>query len=174
MSKEDHPKKEEQNNREGLSDGGMAELYEKMSRIFQEKLQKTGEVTEEVFEKALHESREWGEKLKEHYSEDVARVTESIRRDWLNAINYTREQTKRSFDLDRMQAGVLGFISMLAKSAGSQLEHFADRINERLTYKTGEIAGSGNLECGQCGQQLSFDHATRVPPCPKCRGTVFK
>lgn len=152
----------------------LAELYERMSKILLESLERAGTLSEEAFERALKESRDWAGRMKEHYADDIASVSEFIRRDWLNAIRYTREQTRRSFDLDRLQAGAMGLISRLAKSAGSQLEGFANRINERLTYKTGEIAGAGSLECIKCGQSLSFDKATRIPPCPKCRGTVFR
>jgi NAD-dependent SIR2 family protein deacetylase len=68
----------------------------------------------------------------------------------------------------------MGLLSRLARSAGAQLDAFASKLSERLTYKTGEIAGAGTLQCLQCEQQLAFDKATRIPPCPKCRGTLFR
>ena len=62
----------------------------------------------------------------------------------------------------------------MAQTAGSQLESFASRMQERLTYKTGEIAGAGTLECKECGQILRYEKPTRIPPCPKCRNTLFR
>jgi ElaB/YqjD/DUF883 family membrane-anchored ribosome-binding protein len=166
------PRNDDHNAREE-SRTSLADLYEKMSKVLQEQLERAGTLTEEAFERALKESREWAGRMKENYAEDIASVSESIRRDWLNAIRYTREQTRRSLDLDRLQAGVLGLLSRLARSAGSQLESFANRINERLSYKTGEIAGAGTLQCSKCGQTLTFEKARRIPPCPKCRNTNF-
>jgi hypothetical protein len=169
----------EENDKSESSTGGdgpssLTELYEKMSRAVRESVERAGAVTEESLERALKEARELAQRLREDYGEDVANVSEFIKRDWHEAIRMTREQTRRSFDLDRLQAGLLGVLLKLAQSAGSQLESFANRLNERLTYKTGEIAGAGTLECRECGQHLSFEKATRIPPCPKCRSTVFR
>ena len=152
----------------------LADLYEKMSRILRESLEKTGTLTEEVFERSLKEARELSSRMKEHYGEDISKVSEYIRRDWHEAIRFTRTQTRRSFNLDRLQAGLLDVISTLAKSAGEQLGNFAEKINHRLTYKTGEIAGAGTLECLECHQTLLFEQASRIPPCPKCRNTTFR
>lgn len=151
----------------------LVDLYEKMSKILRDNLERAGMLTEEAFERALNESREWAYKLKENYGNDIGKVAEFIRRDWHEAIRFTRERTRQSLDLDRLQAGLLDLLSRLAKSAGSQLESFASKLQERLTYKTGEIAGAGTLECTVCGQELFFDKPTRIPPCPKCHGTDF-
>lgn len=152
----------------------LTELYEGMSRMLRENLERAGSLTEEAFERALQESREWASKVRDHYGDDVSRVSDFIRRDWHAAIKFTQQQYRRNFDLDRLQAGAMGVLFRLAKSAGAQLESFASKINERLTYKTGEIAGAGTLQCMQCEQSLSFEKATRIPPCPKCRGTAFR
>jgi hypothetical protein len=152
----------------------LTELYEKMSRIFRENLERAGTLTEDAFERALKESREWAGRFKENYGEDINRVSEYIRRDWQNAIRFTRDQTRKSFDLDRLQVGVLGVLASLARSAGEQLEVFAGKINDRLTYKTGEIAGAGTLQCTRCEQVLTFEQATRIPPCPKCHHTTYR
>lgn len=167
-------KKKDGEERPGSSQpGNLAELYEKMSKVVRENLERAGMLTEDAFERALQESREWAYRMKDHYGDDISRVSEFIRRDWHEGIRYTREQMVKSFNFDRIQAGLLGVLFRLAEAAGSQLESFASKLKERLTYKTGEIAGAGTLECGECGQTLLFDKPTRIPPCPKCRGTVF-
>ncbi len=152
----------------------LTELYETMSRFFRENLERAGSLSDEVFERALREAREQAAKLRDTYGDDVGHVADSIRRDWHNAIRFTGEQYRRKLELDRLQAGVLGVLARLAKSAGEQLEAFASQINQRLTYKTGEIAGAGTLQCDRCEQTLSFEKATRIPPCPRCHGTVFR
>ncbi len=164
---------EHQDNQHQSRDG-LTELYEKMSRTLRDNLERAGTLTEEAFERALRETRDWAGKFREHYADDVNRVSDYIRRDWHEAIRFTQQQARRSFDLDRLQAGVLGVLGRLAKSAGAQLDAFAGKVSERLTYKTGEIAGSGSLQCAQCEQVLSFEKATRIPPCPKCRNTTFR
>jgi Zinc-ribbon containing domain len=168
------PGQEEQGPGPGRPREPLAELYEAMSRILREKMERAGTFTEEAFERALHETREWADKFRGTYGEDIARVSEYIRRDWHAAIGYMQGQVRRNFDVDRLQAGALDVLANLARSAGAQLDAFASKLNERLTYKTGEIAGAGSLLCNGCGQLLAFDKATRIPPCPKCHGTVFR
>lgn len=164
-----NPDGEQTENRANLVD-----LYEKMSRSFKENLERAGTLTEDAFEKALKESVDWAGKLREHYSEDISRVSGFIRRDWHDAIRVSRERTRRSLDLDRLQAGVMDLLSRLAKIAGAQLEGFANRLNDRLTYESGEITGPGTLQCAQCEQVLAIEKTTRIPPCPKCQHTLFR
>ena len=153
---------------------GMESLYEKMSKAVRENLEKAGELTEETLERALKESREWARQLREHYADDVPKVVEFLRRDFQDAIRLTREQTRKKLDIDRLGVGVLAFVQRMAQKAGSRLDSFASRLGERLTYKTGEIAGPGTLTCLNCGQQMAIETASRIPPCPKCRGTGFR
>ncbi len=40
-------------------------------------------------------------------------------------------------------------------------------------WHTGEITGPGTLVCDRCGETLHYEEPGHVPPCPKCRGTVF-
>jgi hypothetical protein len=152
----------------------LAELYERMSRTARENLERAGQFSEETFERALHEARDMYGRLRENYGEDVSRVAEYIRRDWNAALRATQEQYRRSVDFDRLQAGFLATMARLAKATGERLAGLAGRLDDRLTYKTGEIAGAGTLHCRQCDQALIFDKARRIPPCPKCHGTAFR
>lgn len=163
---------EEEADPKGSGGASLTELYERMSRVTRESLERAGTISEEALERALREGREWGERMRGYYSEDVSRVSEFLRRDWYESVRQVRSQTQRG--LDSMQAGVLGSLARLARAAGGSLEGFADRLSERLTYKTGEIAGAGDLECSGCGQVIRFEKARRIPPCPKCHTTTFR
>ena len=171
-------KDKDDKNSERKEDSGiehdLVELYEKMSRYVREKVEKAGVVSEEMLERTLKESRDLAKKVKETHGDDIGKVSDFLRRDWQEAVRITRERTRKNLDLDRLQVGVMGLLSKLAHSAGSQLEGFSTKLSERLTYKTGEIAGAGTLACQECGQQLQFEKPTRIPPCPKCRGAVFR
>jgi hypothetical protein len=156
------------------SKSNLEALYEKMSKAVRENLERAGALTEETLERALRESRDWASRLKEQYGEDIPKVIEYLRRDFQEAVNAARQQTRKSLDMDRIGAGILGFVQRMAQKAGSQLDSFASRLDERLTYKTGEVAGPGTLTCTQCAQQMHFSAASRIPPCPKCRNTTFR
>lgn len=149
-------------------------LYERMNKVVRDNLEKAGALTEETLERALKESRDWAAKLKGQYGEDIPKVMEYLRRDFTEAVNAARQQTRKSFDLDRLGVGVIGFVQKMAQKAGSRLDSIAKDLDQRLTYKTGEVAGPGTLTCVQCGQTMQFASATRIPPCPKCRSTQFR
>jgi len=165
---EDHQMEQEEKHR------GLVELYEKMSRAVVEQMEKAGAISEEALDKSISESKEWAHRFKEHYAEDVAKVSEFIRRDWLEMARQQSEEARRKLDMQRLQSGVLGVVSRLAKAAGNQLASLAERLDEKHRYKTGEITAGGTLECDSCGQQMVFDKARRIPPCPKCHHTHFK
>ena len=156
------------------SQQGLEAIYEKVSTVVRANLARAGTLTEETLARARKEARDWARQLKEQYGEDVPTVAEYLRRDFQEAVRQAGKQTRRSLDLDRIGVGILGFVQKMAERAGSQLESFASKLDERLTYKTGEVAGPGTLTCTQCSQHLSFDSASRIPPCPKCHSTTFR
>lgn len=151
----------------------MADLYEKMSKVLRENLERAGMLTEEAFEKALNDSRAWALKFKESHQEEIGRVAEFIRRDWQEDVRAAGQQARKTLDPDRLHAGLLGLLLQLVHSMGDRLEQWAGRLRERLTYRTGEIAGAGTLACNGCGEQLRFDKPAPIPPCPNCGGNSF-
>ena len=152
----------------------IAALYERMSAMVRDRVEKAGALTEESLERALRESLDWAARLKEQYGEDLPNVLESVRRDFREAVRAAREQTRKSLDLERIGAGLLGFVQRMAREAGSRLDSFAKDLDERLGYSTGEVAGPGTLTCLHCGHPQHFDAAARIPPCPKCHETSFR
>lgn len=151
----------------------LTDLYEKMSTVLRENLERAGTLTEEAFERALNESREWAIKFKDNYQDEIGRVTEFIRRDWQEEIRSSGVQARKTLDPDRLHAGLLGLLLRFARTAGSWLDEWAGRLRERLTYRAGEIAGAGTLACNACGQQLKFDKPTPIPACSKCGGNAY-
>lgn len=164
----------DQRDREQEPRHNLESLYERMSRAFRDNLERYGALTEETMERALEETRDWARQLREYYNEDVPRVSEFLRRDIQEAVRQARQQTRRSLDFNRIGAGVMGFVQRMAKNAGSRLDAIASRLDERLTYKTGEVAGPGTLTCARCEQVLVFEHPRRIPPCPRCHSTAFR
>jgi len=76
------------------------------------------------------------------------------------------------FERQRLEGKLLELIPKIADPTLSEwLTWKADL--EHQTYRTGELTGPGVLICNQCGERLHFTRAGRIPPCPKCGGTVF-
>ena len=152
----------------------LTELYEKMSEIFHESMEKAGSLTEETRERAMQEAREFAGKLRGQYGEDISKVAGFIRRDWDAAVKYTREETRKHLGKESVTEGLLGLVGSLARTAGAYLEKLGKDMDRAGKYHTGEVTSVGSLVCVQCGQSLRFGRPTQIPPCPKCRHTEFK
>lgn len=165
--------------KEGRESGGtdqtvrLTELYEKMSTILRENMGRAGMLTEEAFERALNETMSWALKFKDNHQDEIVKVADFIRRDWQEGMRSTGEQARKTLDPDRLHAGLLGLLMQMARSVGGWLEEWAARLRERLTYRTGEIAGAGTLACNGCGEKLKFESPAPIPSCPKCGGSAF-
>jgi hypothetical protein len=46
-------------------------------------------------------------------------------------------------------------------------------VGRKMIFGTGETTEPGTLTCLNCGTQLNFAEAGRVPPCGNCHGTEF-
>lgn len=57
------------------------------------------------------------------------------------------------------------------------LADWLQRTGGRLkthTYRTGEVATAGTLECLACGERIVLATSAHVPPCPKCKKMEFR
>ena len=148
-------------------------LLEKATEEAKKLKDKTGPALHQIIDassEALSEmtelSREQADKVREYLKRDL---TEAARymddtgkdfRDWL-AID---TQLVESYLLDRMiQAADWTTVELMKLKQNAQAAE----------YHTGEICGPGVLICDACGEQLHFHKAGHIPPCPKCKATVF-
>jgi len=61
--------------------------------------------------------------------------------------------------------------------ATTALADWLQRAGGRLkthTYRTGEVAAAGTLECLACGGRIVLATSAHVPPCPKCKKMEFR
>lgn len=73
----------------------------------------------------------------------------------------------------RVGAGALSSLATVLDSVGDKLQDFAQRADDALTYRTGEVTSAGTLTCLHCKATLHFKRTGTVPPCPSCAGTQF-
>jgi len=62
----------------------------------------------------------------------------------------------------------------LAETTRSRLDELAEQARQVGEWHTGEITGPGTLICKSCGEELHYEKAGHIPPCPKCRGTTYR
>lgn len=175
--KDKEPKKLADEQEPGKSDSSkerLSELYEKMGKELRGRMEKAGAVTEEALEKAIYETTDWAGKMKAHYQEDIDKVSGFLRRDWETAVKFTREETRKTLQPEKLQAGVLGLVSSLAFKAGGQIQRWASAIEKHITFEVGEEAPEGLLQCAACKETLKIEKSEKIPSCPKCGNTTYQ
>ena len=108
---------------------------------------------------------------------DAVKLEGYLKRDLVDAAQYMASTGKELKDW-------LGFDLVLIKTELREMfAEAADKTTNELLqlhlqaaaseYHTGEIVGLGTLVCDKCKEKLHFHKPGRIPPCPRCQGTVF-
>jgi len=153
--------------------------YERMLERTREFLSEAGEDLKPKLQQALDAAVEKTAELGELTREEAEKVGDYLKRDLQSAGEYlASDETKElkdwlRMDLDLIEASILDALSLLVDPTNVELTLLAERA--RLAeWHTGEITGPGTLVCTHCGEELHFHKTGHIPPCPKCRGTVFR
>jgi len=78
------------------------------------------------------------------------------------------------FDLELLEDRLLDFFQRgVDQSRLELLEFETPPMREQERYHTGEITGSGTLQCEQCGECVAFYAPAAIGPCCACGGTRF-
>jgi hypothetical protein len=157
----------------------------------------TNEQLREVVDKAAADLRRVGE----HSTQTVGKVAESLKKDMASSAEILKprfealgkevestleglrqrggalwaglaEDTEQVFSLWRdrataaMAAAALGMAD-LSRRVG-------ERLDETLTYHTGELTHGGQFACTECGATVTLKKPGHLPPCPRCHKTAFR
>ncbi|MDH5485746.1 MAG: zinc ribbon-containing protein [Gammaproteobacteria bacterium] len=126
-------------------------------------MDKAAETASELGELSREEAEKIGDYLRRDLHEGAEFLTESGRqlKDWL------------AFDLEYAEVKLAEMFVSVADKTRIELEKLAQRARQVGEWHTGEITGIGILRCQACDELLHFEKTGHVPPCPKCKGTVF-
>ncbi len=151
-----------------------AALYDRLAERFRELFEQAPEKTAEAARAALEKARaqltaagvlgeEQGKRLKAFLERDLAQLVADL-----------GQETRERLNPSRIGAGAVSMFVSVVSAAADALRGMAERAEKSITVRSGEITSAGTLTCVDCGQQLHFRRTGRVPPCPKCGGTVFR
>lgn len=82
-------------------------------------------------------------------------------------IRTTRKKLEQWFHLKKSQKQPLNGSSTLTIECYKVRRRFEE-------WRTGEVTTIGTLRCRHCGELVRFKRTGRIPPCPKCRATVYE
>jgi len=145
------------------------ELASKFHELFDAGAEKTSDFSHVAMEKARkqltvagHFTEEQGQKLKTFLANDFSRLTKGV-----------KAGAKEKLNPSRLGAGILSSAAKLLHKTGVALSGFADKADDALACKSGEVTSAGKLKCHACGYEMNFKKTGRIPPCPKCHKTEF-
>jgi isocitrate dehydrogenase len=148
-------------------------LAERTRKILDTGWERSGEWLEQAMQKASTQLEEAGEISKT----EASKAREALRRDLASlsvAARDRAETVRKGLHPSRVAGGFLDLASHLLATAGGAMSGWAERAEEALTYRTGQVTGPGTLTCTACGAELHPQKTTRIPPCPKCHKTEFR
>lgn len=164
----------------------MNDTQDRLLKAYRDMMQHLREAWQDVEEKALPPLRERLDKAMQQASElgelsreEAQKVREYVRRDVEEAADFMSENGRQlkewlQFDLEFAESKFAEMFATVADRTRVELEALADRARRVGEWHTGELTGVGILQCKECGEKLHFEKPGHIPPCPKCKGTVFK
>jgi hypothetical protein len=152
-------------------------LYEKFilrsKELFELAQDKTAATYNKSIESAKEEmvqagkfSKEQGERLKKYLQRDLMSEDKGV-----GKISKT---LKESLEPRRVGSGIQNTLGKILNALGNAFSEWSSKIEDTLTYKTGELTSPGTLVCKKCEGRMRFKKTGRIPPCPKCYHTEFK
>lgn len=109
--------------------------------------------------------------------EQQEKIATYVKRDLQNAVDYTSktgENFRHAVDPKRLAAGTHSLVASILTSTADALGHWAQKSEQQVTFKTGEMTGPGTLTCKNCQEEIQLTKTSRIPPCPKCHQTLFR
>jgi hypothetical protein len=132
----------------------------------------------DTIRQALNRAVEQLRQLGEHTADTIGKVAVSVERDMAYAARRLgptwetfSEKTADLFHVWHDRGGQ--FLARAATAVGEWLQQTGGKLKSH-TYRSGEMATSGTLECTVCGERLVLETPAHLPLCPRCRNMEFR
>ncbi|HHM04605.1 MAG TPA: hypothetical protein ENJ19_02535 [Gammaproteobacteria bacterium] len=157
----------------------LVQAYNRMLEHVKDKLSQVEHQSADALHHAVAHAKEKTLELGELTREEIDKLGDYLRRDLEDAGEYLADTGKElkewfEFDVTLIESWLLEAFTEAADQTRLALLALEQQARRASEYHTGEITGVGTLVCQSCGERLHFHHTGRIPPCPKCHGTMFK
>ncbi len=151
-----------------------ADQYDQLAARFKELFEAGAEKSVEVAQAAMEKARQQLTAAGTFSEEQGRNLKAFLERDFMQVATSMRDGAREKLNPSRVGAGALASLSALLNMAGSALTSAAEKTQQAISCRSGEITSAGTLTCQACGHEMHFKKTGRVPPCPKCHATEFR
>jgi hypothetical protein len=154
-----------------------ASLYQRCLEEIQQRLRKTTALTTEVLHIAAESVRESLSRTSGVPQDDLNRVIDTIIQQGQRLLTSGEQVWQELHQSDTMQTWANRGVALLADLAGtvkSLAGEMEIQLQRESEYHTGTVVGAGNFFCTRCDKPLQKLKTGPLPPCNRCRGTVFR
>ena len=157
----------------------LGSAYEKLYEHIADNFHQAEHKTEALFHTLAHEAKDKVTELKEISEHDADKVVDWVKRDMAGAAHYLSETGHElkdwlGFETTLVETELLDLLIKAADQTTVKLLQLKGKSQFGIDYHTGEVIGPSTLVCKECGEELQFRRAGKIPPCPKCRATKFR
>jgi len=152
--------------------------YNRMMERVKGLLERTEEKTLAALQHSIEAAKDNAVKLGELSRDEADLIGAYLRRDLEDAGSYLADTGAElsswlQFDLELIEDRLWEMFTAAADQTKLAYLDLARRAQRAAEYHTGEVTTVGSLQCSACGELLHFHTTGHIPPCPRCRQTVF-
>lgn len=152
--------------------------YDGLMRRARELLEEAGPSSVPTLDELVKRAADAVVEVGELTSIEAQRIATWVRDDLRDAAQDLRETGHElrdwlRFDLEVLETRLRERLEVLVDHTRQELERLDAEAHAAREVHTGEVVGPGTVFCQSCGQPVTLKTSGRVPPCPKCHGTLF-
>ncbi len=160
-------------------DEALSHAYDRISELAQKILGEKQRQNAQAVADSVHEAKELLLKAGEIPQEHAEDIAASVLRDLHDAAEHLLMEERDltdwlRLDLLLIEKKLLHRFQALVDFTKVELSHLKKTLQRLDEWRTGEITTIGTLQCKKCREILHFHKTGRIPPCPKCKGTLFQ
>jgi len=156
----------------------LAHAYNKMMERVKDTLRQTEKKTVTALQHGIDTAKSTAVGLGELSRDEAELIGAYLRRDLEDAGAYLADtgadlRAWLHFDLELVEDRLWEVFTAAADQTKLAYLELAQRAQRASEYHTGELTTVGTLKCSACGELLHFHATGHIPPCPRCRQSVF-
>lgn len=152
-------------------------LYERCIEEIKQRLEQTATLSAETFQAAASAVRDQLATSMDGRQDELNDIIETLIKQWEQVVAHGGQARQDMPDPHVVEAWAERGVSLLANLAGTVRAFASDvesHLQRELEHHTGTIVGTGNFSCTQCDKVIKKVKTGPLPPCSRCRGTVFR